>query len=402
LALDWFNTGSGFTTATGLIPVTKPIDYLFVVPILANASGVAYFDDITVQQFTPSQPAVTIMFDDGNTTDFTVAKPILDAKGFKGTSAIITGNVGVDADTMTWTQIKSLASAGWNIVSHTVTHTNLTTLSSSQADSELSNSKNALTSQGLTINSVAYPMGAYNAAIIEQTRKYYSSGRSYESGENPLGVFPYGIKVRQVINTTTASDVTNWLNQAKTNKDWDVIVFHVLTATGDDVYHTDPAVFQSMINAIAASGVRVITYDQGIAQYAVSSTVAPPTCLPGTAYDFNNDGTIDLTDFTVMATNFNKAGGHTQGDVNNDGQINQADFDLFKTHFNQRTSAVTCSNATSNAVLPDITSATATPASSTTSVTPTTTTTPVKLVATSTAVLNTSRAPVSISEEIDE
>ncbi len=39
-----FNTGSGFTVTNETIPVTKPIAYIFVVPMLGDASGTAYFD----------------------------------------------------------------------------------------------------------------------------------------------------------------------------------------------------------------------------------------------------------------------------------------------------------------------------------------------------------------------
>lgn len=284
---DWrwigFNTGSGFTTATSLITVTKPIAYILVVPILGNASGTAYFDDISVEEFTPVKGAVTIMFDDGHTTDITIAKPALDQYGFKGSAAISTELLDTP-EHMSWNQVKTLANSGWNINSHGITHSDLTTLPLADADDEQQGSKNELTAQGLTIKSIAYPFGAYNGNVLAQSQTYYSSARSFEQGDNPQGVFPYNIKIRGVTNTTTVNDVTSWVNNAKNKKQWTVIVFHAIATSGEDQYYVNPSTFQAMIAAIKQSGVSVITYDQGVQIFKIggSGTVPNNPTVPTT------------------------------------------------------------------------------------------------------------------------
>jgi fibronectin-binding autotransporter adhesin len=53
--------------------------------------------------------------------------------------------------------------------------------------------------------------------------------------------------------------------------------------------------------------------------------------------DSNVDGTVDLTDFTFLAANFNKVGGANwlQGDYNYDGTVDLTDFTFLASNFNQ-------------------------------------------------------------------
>ncbi len=281
---DWrwvgFNTGSGFTTTSNTIQVTKPISYILVVPIIASASGTAYFDDISVQQYPSTLSAVTLMFDDGNTSDLTVGYAQMGQFNMPGTSAIISGQID-QAGHLTTAQMQTLKNAGWEMVSHTVSHPDLTTLTAAQVDAELKNSQATIVSKGFTAASVAVPFGAYNADIIGNASQYYNSLRTFEDGYNPQGVFPYQVKVQKVINTTTVAQVQSWLNQAKANNQWLVLVFHSLNATGDDIYHTDPTVFSQMIQAVNQSNLQVITYGQGITTFGVNGTgVLPPKPTP--------------------------------------------------------------------------------------------------------------------------
>lgn len=259
-----FNTSSIFP-----VVIDQPIDHIFVVPILANASGIAYFDDLTLYQMEPNHGAVTMMFDDGEVSTYTDGKAVLDNYNMDGTAAIVTDYVGDDGS-MSAAQLKSLQSSGWEIVSHTVTHRDLTSLRSSTVVNELTNSKGALTNLGLSVNNFAMPFGAYNGFVLGEAQKRYRSARAFEQGSNPQGTFPYDVKVRGVIDTTTVADVQQWLADAAKNERWVVLVFHTIADTGDDAYHTPRATFESMVSAIAASGLPVVTYNEGLNQFGVN------------------------------------------------------------------------------------------------------------------------------------
>lgn len=256
-----FNTGS-------LPTVNKPISHIFIVPILGNAKGTAHFDDISVTEFDPSQAAVTLMFDDGEETALTKAKPVLDGRGFSASIAMVTEMID-EPGFLTAQQLRNLQGGGWEIVSHTVTHSDLTTLSSSQIRNELSQSKQALQSIGLQVRNFALPFGAYNAFILAEASRYYVSARAFEQGNNPQGTFPFDVKVRGVVNATTPDDVAAWVSDALANNRWLVLVFHVIAESGDDAYHTKPATFARMVDAIAAAGIQVKTYDQALRLFGV-------------------------------------------------------------------------------------------------------------------------------------
>lgn len=262
---DWrwigFNTGS-------ISFINGPIDYIFVVPALINASGTAWFDDVTVADFQPTQAAVTLMFDDGPANTFTTAKPLMDSYGYKGVSAIITSYFDQDADYMTSSQIDALFKSGWEIASHSVNHNDMTLITPAEAANELAASKTTLAKWNPQF--FATPYGAYNAYILGEGAKYYSSVRNFEQGSNPQGTFPYDVKVRGITTQTTMADIQGWLAEAQAQKRWEVFAFHDIANTGDDIYHTPVAQFKQILEAVSASGVPVKTYSDALQQFGVS------------------------------------------------------------------------------------------------------------------------------------
>jgi len=57
--------------------------------------------------------------------------------------------------------------------------------------------------------------------------------------------------------------------------------------------------------------------------------------------DLNRDGVIDLSDFTVLAANFNRNGATpAQGDLNYDGRVDLSDFTVIASRFNRTLSDV--------------------------------------------------------------
>jgi len=256
----------GFNTGT-LPHINQPISHIFVVPILGNASGTAFFDDIKVTEMTPHQSAVTIMFDDGYDDLYTEAKPVMDSYGYVGTVAVPTAEIG-DEGQMTADQLKALYAAGWEIASHTQNHVDLTTLSISNARRELSRSYNDLKMLGFNVKNFAFPYGTYNAKLLAEGSRYYRSMRPFELGDNPQGAMPFEVKVKKVINSTTPAEVVSWIEQAKTTGRWIVLSLHNIAAIGDDEYHTDPGVFADIIAAVNATGMPVVTYDRGLDLFA--------------------------------------------------------------------------------------------------------------------------------------
>lgn len=148
------------------------------------------------------QKAVVITFDDGYLDTFTTAAPIMKEYGFTGVAYIITGTFqkGKTYGYMQERELRSLLADGWEIGSHSVTHTDLNKTRLG-AGNELEQSKKDLENLlGVQVRSFSYPYGianddlkrlveakGYESAVgldilVTQTRKrlYFLSRREVE------------------------------------------------------------------------------------------------------------------------------------------------------------------------------------------------------------------------------
>jgi len=196
---------------------------------------------------------ITLRFDDGLTSAYTIARPRMDAYGFRGVSLAETGNVG-KKDFMTTAQLTGLQDRGWDIISHSVTHPNLTTTTASEVEYQLAESQRWLIANGFVKGSrfFAPPKDATNAAVVAQIMENYvgcSTGKGYGAIPPPD---PYYLCVTiWVDGTTPLANVQKVVDNARTYNAWSIIAFHDLTGM--------EALFQSIIDYIQASGLEVVT-----------------------------------------------------------------------------------------------------------------------------------------------
>jgi len=182
----------------------------------------------------PREAKVSLTFDDGFRSTYTLALPILNARGIKAVEFPTTGfiDAGVTGDgfpAMTWAQVQSLQNQyGWEIGSHTVTHAELPTVSLTQIKNELINSKSVLQSKGLTITSLATPYGAYDNNVLREALKIYNIHRGFWDRDDE-NTYPYNrdvIMVQSEEAGVTVAQVKAWIDQAISQKKWLVLVFH--------------------------------------------------------------------------------------------------------------------------------------------------------------------------------
>jgi peptidoglycan/xylan/chitin deacetylase (PgdA/CDA1 family) len=114
----------------------------------------------------PPRP-VLITFDDGHLDNYTTAFPTMQKYGFTGILYIVGSYVGAD-NYMNADQIKEMAAAGWEVGSHSMTHTDLTLLEPQQQRYEVVESKDFLEKTlGVPIRTIAYPFGTSNSSVID-------------------------------------------------------------------------------------------------------------------------------------------------------------------------------------------------------------------------------------------
>ena len=121
------------------------------------------------------QPSLAITFDDGFADTAERAAGVLSEFGLQATLYVTTGSIGGSCEWLgsggrrpmaSWAQLQDLASAGWEIGAHSVTHPELDILSRSQSNRQIVDSRAALQDGlRLPIDSFAYPHGYHCGAV---------------------------------------------------------------------------------------------------------------------------------------------------------------------------------------------------------------------------------------------
>ena len=125
---------------------------------------------------------VSITFDDGLESVYSLALPELDNLGVTATVFVISDLVGKTYDgraVMNGRMLNLLRSKGWEIGSHTSSHANLTELSPFNLMTELKDSKKRLEEIiSAKVVSFAYPFGAYDNNVKAAVARNYTYARS--------------------------------------------------------------------------------------------------------------------------------------------------------------------------------------------------------------------------------
>ncbi|MEA3201285.1 MAG: hypothetical protein QOE90_2713 [Thermoplasmata archaeon] len=229
--------------------------------------------------------AVVFTFDAGYKADLNVAAR-LEAHGFHGTFYIITGALGMGG-VMTRQDVANVSARGHDVESETVTHTDLTTVSSAQLASELADSQSTLQSiTGKPVMHLAYPYGSHNPTVDAATASRYQSGRSVTTNPNDfLGtVDAYGLPGLMVLKATSVATAESYVDFAVSNHVTVVLSFeNVVTNPG--TWDWTPAQLELLLTYTQGKGVPVKTVADVFGAAAPTPPGAPSlSATPGNAF----------------------------------------------------------------------------------------------------------------------
>ena len=175
------------------------------------------------QQGTRTLPERTVVFtfDDGYASHFNLVVPLLLRYRFGGTFFATTNYVG-QPGYMAWEQLRKLVFLGMEVGSHGVSHRPLTSLSPTELEEELSESKRLLERQlGVPVRALAAPGGYWNRAVAEATERagydavWVSTIGANGPETNPLGlrrvVVRQPVSVERMVSMVEGRKRTFWL-----------------------------------------------------------------------------------------------------------------------------------------------------------------------------------------------
>ena len=170
--------------------------------------------------------AVSITFDDGYYSQFTLAVSALNEKGFQGTFFLITG-VG------NWDKWRNAANQGHEIASHTNTHPHLPLLSLTAMEEEIGESKtiidNQITSQQCV--TFCYPYGEYDDDAKAFAENYYIAARGISCDLNTSPYDFYAMNACGDSNGKSLAQIESYTDDAEQQGEWLITYYHNLDGT---------------------------------------------------------------------------------------------------------------------------------------------------------------------------
>ena len=141
--------------------------------------------------------AVFFGFDDGYEDNYIYAYNILKEENVKATFFIVSSELDAKGR-LSVKEIKEMIKDGFSFGSHTVTHSDLTTLTDEQIDREFHDSQQYLIEKlGIPIFALAYPCGFKNNDVVNFAKKYYdiafTATVDADQKETPFTIQRYGV-----------------------------------------------------------------------------------------------------------------------------------------------------------------------------------------------------------------
>ncbi len=248
---------------------------VFVTPTNAAAMTVFHslvskgrlsIDEVTlfkVSSNTPEEGMVSFNFDDGWKSAWLAASNSLSKAAFRGTFYIVTKNVG-KSGMISRNDLNDMRAGGHEIGAHTVSHADLTKISADEAKTEILECRKTLNDWGAEVGTFAYPFGAYNTALKTTLKENgFIASRGTEGGYNERNTDLLALKARSVRSSNTFADITAWIDQAASRKQWLILVFHHIDKDATE-YSITPELFDAIVDYVKSKNVRVVTNRDGV------------------------------------------------------------------------------------------------------------------------------------------
>jgi peptidoglycan/xylan/chitin deacetylase (PgdA/CDA1 family) len=151
----------------------------FITIMIEFSLPITTFGQLEIQQkeSTSNNKVVILTFGNAPKSQYTEAKPILDKYGFKASFFVVCNWINSDKDNshMTWQDIETLYNEGHDIGAKSLNHKDLTTLTASELDFEVGQSKKCLADHNIDarVFGTPYGKGWDDPTVIDTIAKYY-------------------------------------------------------------------------------------------------------------------------------------------------------------------------------------------------------------------------------------
>ena len=214
------------------------------------------------------KPIITFVDDDGRNEYLTVLKPVFDNHGVKGTIAMIVSNVGTNPNFLTLEQLNSLKNDGYDIVSHTYSHSESifnplqnTGVTEEQIYNDLVTARRWLDDNGFNSECLIFPWGSYGnkkGKFIHQAIKagYQFSCDATGQSNNGSVINTYWLDRPFILDSRDLSYYKNLIDSCIKSNGWLILSTHCYNET--EMPNTE--LLESILDYIQEKGVEIMTF----------------------------------------------------------------------------------------------------------------------------------------------
>jgi peptidoglycan/xylan/chitin deacetylase (PgdA/CDA1 family) len=218
-----------------------------------------------------TEPLISITFDDGWETTYTVAAPLLMQNGIHSTQYLVTSLLD-DPAYLSLAQVRALQQQGQQIACHTVSHPDLTTITPTQLNYQLRGCQQFFAQKHFgVIKDFAAPYGHTNPAVIAGISQVFRSERN-TNGDISNGVAdvdinlpsnfdPHNIIGVTVHSNTTVAQLQQAVDYTVAHKGWLVLTYHQSEEKGSKFSLTASSL-QKQLAYLSSTPVRIVTVGQ--------------------------------------------------------------------------------------------------------------------------------------------
>lgn len=257
---NWFRLDPGASSVSGL-PKLENVQTLEI-KIRGGTQDASFWVDDLRRTPSPGTGYAVLFLDDGLSSAYEQAYPILSENAMPATVSMPTEFVGTDGY-LSMGQLDELAADGWDIASHTASHTNLRNISRLTAEQEVVNAKQWLVDHGFETGSrwLVYPSGAFGEAVTDFARDYHDLAFRYmgpaSTGSGPVtqGMTVSRGDARNIDAAKTMVDLGDLYN------DIELFTFHEIGSNGNGL-GVSPSAFKEFVTYLRDSPLKVVTPDK--------------------------------------------------------------------------------------------------------------------------------------------
>jgi len=253
-----------------------------------SATPTQVFIKSTATKLPAKRGFVTFWFDDGIQSIYDIAFPALSRRNWRAVLAIVADrNLAMEKfqaegdPIMDWATVSKLATVGWEISSHSMSHSRLNTIIElEKLEKEIAGSRVTLNEKGFEVPSFTFPYGEQGKSVGQKVvSANYLYWRSRVSAINPVPAWRH-LTAYFVTEDTNEKVVKEWIVKTEGVNGWLIVGFHAILDEPTNFWQQTPDQFEMILHLIENSSLEVVLPEEMFQRFGYAEGAVPQLSWP--------------------------------------------------------------------------------------------------------------------------